>query len=230
MIREVAAGVWNLAPEDAGFYLIAGQEACLLFDSGFGERDLPALLAPLVGDKPLCLVNSHYHLDHAGGNRFFPAAYAHPLDFPGLRPYSNSLLPLHEGMAFQLGGRCLEVLECPGHTPGGIALLDRAHRLLFSGDMVATVPIWMQGADANLHQYMASMDKFLALSPFVDQVLGCHGPMPQSLSLCPRLKALAAEILAGGLPGQVRDLSGAGGPPGLIRLCEKDGVSMLRPL
>ena len=230
MTVQVAEGVWNLDPEGAGFYLIAGEEACLLLDSGFGDVDVPAAIAPLAAGRPVRLVNSHYHMDHSGGNHFFPAAYAHPADFPGLRQTVSTLYPLHEGQCFPLGGRTLDVIECPGHTPGHIALLDRANRLLFSGDNIATVPIWMQGPDADLQVYIKSMDKFLALAGQVDQVLGCHGPMPQSIELCRDLKALAQDILAGSVSGDVRDLSGAGGPREPIRFFEKNGVSMFRPV
>lgn len=44
------------------------------------------------------------------------------------------LLPLKEGMVFELGNRSIEVIETPGHTPGGCCFLDRKERILFSGD------------------------------------------------------------------------------------------------
>lgn len=43
-------------------------------------------------------------------------------------------LDLHEGMTFDLGGRILEVIETPGHTPGSCSLIDKKERILFSGD------------------------------------------------------------------------------------------------
>ena len=41
---------------------------------------------------------------------------------------------LKEGMVFHLGGRDIEILETPGHTPGGCSFLDRKEKILFSGD------------------------------------------------------------------------------------------------
>lgn len=38
--------------------------------------------------------------------------------------------------SFDLGGRTVEILPTPGHTPGSVCLLDKAHGLLFSGDTV----------------------------------------------------------------------------------------------
>ncbi len=42
---------------------------------------------------------------------------------------------LHEGQVLDLGNRTLEVLHCPGHSPGGVVLLDRANGILFSTDV-----------------------------------------------------------------------------------------------
>lgn len=44
------------------------------------------------------------------------------------------IMDLKEGMIFHLGDRDIEVLETPGHTPGGCSFLDRKERILFSGD------------------------------------------------------------------------------------------------
>ena len=45
------------------------------------------------------------------------------------------LLPLEEGHIFDLGGgRRVEVIHAPGHTPGEVVLIDDATRILFSGD------------------------------------------------------------------------------------------------
>ena len=45
------------------------------------------------------------------------------------------LIPLEEGHIFDLGGgRKVEVIHTPGHTPGEVVLIDDASRILFSGD------------------------------------------------------------------------------------------------
>ena len=41
---------------------------------------------------------------------------------------------LHEGDLIDTGDHVLEVMDTPGHTPGGICLYDRANGLLISGD------------------------------------------------------------------------------------------------
>lgn len=41
---------------------------------------------------------------------------------------------LHDGQVIDLGGREVQVIACPGHTPGSVAFLDRNTRTLFLGD------------------------------------------------------------------------------------------------
>ena len=42
--------------------------------------------------------------------------------------------PLQGGDRIDLGGRVIEVIHVPGHTPGGLCFLDESVRILFSGD------------------------------------------------------------------------------------------------
>lgn len=80
------------------------------------------------------------------------------------------LLPLHEGDVFELGGRTLEVLETPGHSPGSVCFLDREQRLLFAGDTANPSMALMPG---DLQQYHDTMAKLWAHSGEYDLV--CRG-------------------------------------------------------
>ena len=50
---------------------------------------------------------------------------------------------IYNGEVFDLGGRQLEVIELPGHTPGSICLLEAGSKFLFSADSIVGTPIWM---------------------------------------------------------------------------------------
>ena len=50
---------------------------------------------------------------------------------------------VHDGDRIDLGGRLIEILATPGHTPDAISLLDRANGLLFTGDTYYPAPIWL---------------------------------------------------------------------------------------
>lgn len=61
-------------------FLLEGEKEALLIDTGTGVFDLPALLKMLT-DKPVRVVLTHGHPDHAGAIGFFDEVWAHPDDF-----------------------------------------------------------------------------------------------------------------------------------------------------
>jgi glyoxylase-like metal-dependent hydrolase (beta-lactamase superfamily II) len=60
-------------------YLLEGKERALLIDALTGAGNLRAFCRELT-DLPVTLVNTHGHLDHAGGNFDFGECFIHPGD------------------------------------------------------------------------------------------------------------------------------------------------------
>jgi len=60
----------------ANIWLVRGRDAYLLVDTGLGVSSLKAYLTPLL-DKPLKVVASHVHFDHAGGCHEFDDVHIH---------------------------------------------------------------------------------------------------------------------------------------------------------
>jgi glyoxylase-like metal-dependent hydrolase (beta-lactamase superfamily II) len=83
------------------------------------------------------------------------------------------LLP--EGSTVDTGDRSFEVFHLPGHSPGSIALYEKASGLLFAGDVVYDGPLAYDEANrAEMRQYVASMKRLLDLP--VRMVHGGHYP------------------------------------------------------
>jgi glyoxylase-like metal-dependent hydrolase (beta-lactamase superfamily II) len=70
---------------------------------------------------------------------------------------------IHGGEKIDLGGRVLEVISTPGHTPDSISLWDAQNRLLFTGDMYYPGPIFLFRPETDLHAYEASIKKMASL-------------------------------------------------------------------
>ncbi len=66
-----------------GSHLIVGDEKALLIDTGYNFGNLRAAVKK-VCDKPLIVVNSHVHADHALGNGQFERVYVNGPDLPNL--------------------------------------------------------------------------------------------------------------------------------------------------
>jgi hydroxyacylglutathione hydrolase len=205
--ERVAPGVWRI--DDHGsdnVWLVEGTDRALLIDTGTGVSDLAACAKSLTA-RPLVVVNTHGHPDHAGGDFQFDTVYAHPADLgligrftssenraasaasarqrsPELDPFilrdarpfdCGRIRPVTAGFRFDLGGRTLEVIETPGHTPGSICLLDSAARLLFAGDNDNTL-VWLFLKDClPLEDYLATLERLKTRASGFDTLLPGHG-------------------------------------------------------
>ena len=66
-VRELEPGLYRIGNSAVFMDLIVGSHHALLFDTGYGYGDLKAVVRSIT-DKPLYVVNSHGHVDHACGN------------------------------------------------------------------------------------------------------------------------------------------------------------------
>jgi glyoxylase-like metal-dependent hydrolase (beta-lactamase superfamily II) len=103
------------------------------------------------------------------------------------------------GDVIDLGDRVFEVLHVPGHSPGSIALWERATGVLFSGDAVYDGPLVDDAYHSNPEHYVASMRRLRELPVSVVHA-GHFGSFGRE-----RHVALIDEYLAGrrapGCPG-----------------------------
>jgi glyoxylase-like metal-dependent hydrolase (beta-lactamase superfamily II) len=120
---------------------------------------------------------------------FDPAKYS-------TKPWKISLF-VHNGFKVNLGGRTVEIIATPGHTPDSISLIDRANGLLFTGDTFYPGEIWLYRPETDLPAYLASVKKLVALAPEIKLVLGAHNVPVAQPSVLPQLDAAIRSILAG---------------------------------
>jgi glyoxylase-like metal-dependent hydrolase (beta-lactamase superfamily II) len=103
----------------------------------------------------------------------------------------------HDGDHFDLGGRTLEVIATPGHTPDAISLIDRGNGLLFTGDTYYPAPIWLFRPETDLDAYAASIRRLASLSPQIKLVLGAHNIPVASPAILSRLVTAFDVVRAG---------------------------------
>ena len=222
-LRRLSDTVWAIEQGFVRCFLITGTERALLFDSGAEPCDMRGLLRS-VTDREVVLVQSHGDGDHTANSGLFSAILAHPAETDVIcrfRPeLKDRLRPVKEGDSFDLGGFDLEVVEAPGHTPGSICLLDRVHRVLFSGDTISREPVFLFGPHRNIGQFRKTLDKLRTLEGY-DTVYPCHGACPVPPSVIQELMSAVDGTLDGSVPGTKTD-----GPPlpdGAEPLCYRSG-------
>jgi len=81
---------------------------------------------------------------------------------------------VRDGDTIDLGGRVLEVLQVPGHTPDSLAMIDRENGLLWTGDTYYDATIWIYVPETDLDSYERSLDRLVALAPSVERLLPAH--------------------------------------------------------
>lgn len=80
-----------------------------------------------------------------------------------LRPGTTPTRLVSDGDVVDLGDRCFEVLHLPGHSPGSIALWDRADGTLLAGDAVYDGIIVDDIPGASVTDYRRTMERLLHL-------------------------------------------------------------------
>lgn len=108
-------------------------------------------------------------------DEIFEALPPHPYQS---QKYSVEAAPasflLEDGDTLSTGDRQFEVIHTPGHSPGGIALYEKASETLIAGDIVYDGPLVIDVYHSDMDDYIASMKHLLQLP--VRTVHGGHFP------------------------------------------------------
>ncbi|MFM2056203.1 MAG: hypothetical protein RLY71_588 [Pseudomonadota bacterium] len=135
-----------------------------LVDSGHSvhaEQTVALVHHALAGATLSCIVNTHLHSDHCGGNAALQQVWNAPIWLPpgqadAVENWDEARLSyrstgqrcdrygvqqrLTPGSTIELGARRWDVIAAPGHDPDAVMLFDAAHGVLLSGDA-----LWQNG-------------------------------------------------------------------------------------
>ncbi len=130
---------------------------------------------------------------------------------PGVTEGSYKIRPwtshhsLRNGERLDLGGRWLEVIFTPGHTPDSLSLLDRTNGLLFTGDTFYPGPIYLFVPETDFAAYARSVVRLAALEPRIKLLLPAHNvPVADPINL-KKLAAAVEQVNSGQAKGQVTE-------------------------
>ncbi len=148
--------IFEAGPVATNAYLLIDTDAGggVIIDAPLDSADSIHEAARDAGITPSALILTHTHWDHTADvvplKRFFPEMiiYVHPDDeYRLIDPMTHTVwdLPfviegtkadayLRHNDTFCLNSITFDILHTPGHTEGGISLLDRENSLVFVGD------------------------------------------------------------------------------------------------
>lgn len=199
--------------EDRGvrFFLLTGDSQALLLDSGMTTPNARELAEELT-DLPLSLLNTHADRDHVAGNAAFERIYVSPCELvhPQLSTLTSAQVnPVWDGDVIDLGNRELEAIALPGHTPGSMALLDRASGMLFSGDPIQrNGRIFMFGAMRSIPAYIHSLKRLRTRADQITSIWPCHADCPIDVGVIDELIAGAEAIERGEVAYSMAEMHG----------------------
>ena len=190
---------------NAGF--VVGDEGVLVVDTFATAAAAEELLAEIRRTTKLpvkWVINSHYHLDHVGGNAVFSRAGASVVAHENVRAWvrtenlkwreeirpeekqmlSRLVLPNvthRQGLTLWLGSRRVEVLFRPGHTGGDSVVRVPDADVVFAGDLFwnSTMPNLI---DADTAAWQKTLEDFLDEFPRAAFVPG-HGEPGHALDV-----------------------------------------------
>lgn len=213
--------VINFMNGSQNMYLLEGDEKSLLIDTGWGAGNLRDYVETLT-DKPIIVVNTHYHPDHAGGNGEFEEVHMSegekidafslderlPCDISKL-PYTNyKKTYIKDGDIIELGGRSIKVIEVlPAHCNSSLFFFDEEHGMFFSGDELEAGQILLFDNSNNpnapydvskrLDNFKKNNEKIKNLSEKIKYLMPNHNGAPIALSYVDDAIELVNHIYSG---------------------------------
>lgn len=178
-VKQIAENTWQIMSSGDYHYLVVGDEEGISIDTGYGAGNLREFLEELCGKPVRSVINTHSHFDHTANNTYFDKAYISAEDAPkaaipypsfeGIEfPRDYEEVIVDDGTIIPLKGRELEIFKIGDHTPGGIAILDRKARLIFTGDELMPGGKTVKSAE----KFLNDMDKIYAHRAEYDRMCG----------------------------------------------------------
>lgn len=202
-VSEHITRIYGLTEEQ--MYLVRGSQKAALIDTGSGAGSLRSYVETLT-DKPVTVLLTHGHVDHAMGAPEFDTVYmsreddyiySQHCELEARKGYlsqspdfdkiveedyipvasADSFHDLREGDVFDLGGISVEVYSCPGHTKGSLCMLIREERTLITGDACNTFTFLFDTYSTGLSTYEKNLTALKEKTAGkYDRILLSHGP------------------------------------------------------
>jgi glyoxylase-like metal-dependent hydrolase (beta-lactamase superfamily II) len=164
---------------------VIGKKDLTLVDTGVGNRMNP--IFPQLEELEFepsdvkQVIITHTHHDHASGmfrilDETSPKIYVHSHDTQYVKDaFGELLVEVNDGDTIETELWPLKVYHTPGHTPGGMCLHNKEHKILISGDTVFPDGYYgrYDGPSGSLEEIIESLRRLSELD--IEVMLPGHG-------------------------------------------------------
>lgn len=206
-------------------YLVEGNNKALLIDAGTKIKDLDKIVTSIT-KMPVMLVATHVHPDHTGQSiDVFPEIYINAGDTVNIPQfmsnYKGTVKYLKDGQVIDLGGRTIEVVFTPAHTPGSTSFIDKAAGYGFSGDSFGSGNLLLSGDFSTLLATCQKMSSIMEKTGLKFLYPGHYfGKNVETKQRIDDMATISRDVLSGKLKGTANP----NGMMGLDRIINLYGV------
>lgn len=214
--EQIGAGLTILKAGGGNSGILVTDSAVVVIDTKMGNnaKRLFDTVQKLAGSKPVIVINTHYHGDHANGNKLFKGARIY------MGAYSTAFLEkemdqenrptnlVKDSLCLFLGRDTIAIYNLgQGHTWNDMVVLLKNRKVLFTGDLVfhKVNPYLGEEAGADLKKWMEALDRIIAL-PGVEILVPGHGE-PGDISIAGEMKSYFTDMsLAAADPSKEKEM------------------------
>lgn len=206
-------------------YIVEGEERAVLIDAGTDIKDLDKIVADIT-KKPVTLIATHVHPDHTGASiNYFKEIYINAADMVNVKEmmgdYKGEIKYLTDGEVIDLGGRELEVIFTPGHTPGSTTFMDCKAGYGFSGDAFGSGNLLLTTNFSTLILTCQRVSEYMQKHNITKLYPGHYmGSNTETLKRVNDMKQMSRDVL----DGKVEDVKNERGMLGLDHVLTQHGV------
>ena len=218
---DLGNGIYMLQGVGGNLGLSAGEDGVFLIDDEFAELT-PKIIAAIgeITDQPVnYLINTHWHLDHTGGNQNMAAAgaviVAHDnvrarMGAPGERQSPPDALPVitfSESTTFHYNGHEIHILHpLNAHTDGDAMIHFREVDVIHAGDVFfnGLYPFIDLNSGGSVDGYLAALQQLADMAVPDTVIIPGHGPLASEADVDTKIAMLedarnrVAELAAQG--------------------------------
>lgn len=206
-VQDIASGIAVMSGAGGNIALHTGPDGALLVDSDYQQMAGKLLTSLAAHDVSAVryLINTHWHVDHVGGNDelakggavIIAHEQAHARMKTGGKVLGNVIAPLApdalpvvtfaDQLRIRANGDELDLIYTgAGHTDGDIVVYWRKANVLHTGDLMMNglgLPFIDRDSGGDAGRLVASLDQLVNLTNAQTIIIPGHGPVTQQADL-----------------------------------------------